>query len=32
MTEMMELENTDIKQLLKYVPINFKRVEENINI
>lgn len=32
MTEMMELENKDIKWLLKYVLTTFKRVEKNINI
>lgn len=32
MTEMMELENKDIKWLLKYVLTTFKRIEKNINI
>lgn len=32
MTEIVELENKDIKHLSKYVPSTHQRVEENINI
>lgn len=32
MTEMVKLENKDIKQLLKYIPSTFGKVGKNTNI